>query len=329
MRALLKRFRYRLEWLLLMLAAALVPVLPRRVCFWIAQSIGTIAARLDLYGRRVARANLLAAFRLEMTAAQRSSVIRQSYQNFTCTMIDLLWSPRLTQANFRRWIDVEFDPKSAVLARERSCIFVTFHYSNFEWAAKSMGFCGVPLLILAQEFKNPLLDPIFANLRRHSGHAVASREGAILRLFKALKRRQHVAILTDLTLSTRQPSVFIECFGLKTSVTYAHAWLHTRTGAPIIPVIAEPLPAGRCRVVVGPPIEFSAEATEKEIVQATWDRFESVVRANPAPWLWMYKHWRYRFASDPVEYPYYANAGPNLETRLVRAGRIPASTAKK
>lgn len=305
-------------------AAAIVPRLSRRLCFWIAQLFGAIGARVDLPGRRVALANLEAAFGERITPAHRAKVTSESYQHFTRTMLDLLWSPRLTRENFHRWVDVQFDESAVVMARKRSCVFVTFHYGNFEWAAKAMGFCGVPLLILAQEFKNPLLEPIFARLRQHSGHEIASREGAIIRMFKALKRGRHVAILTDLTLPTSQPSVFIECFGLKTCVTFAHAWFHSRTGAPIIPVIAYPLPRGRCRVVVGPQIDFPEGATEKEVTQACWNRFESVVSRDPAPWLWMYKHWRYRFAGDGANYPFYANAGPNLETRLVRAGRIPA-----
>ena len=31
------------------------------------------------------------------------------------------------------------------------------------------------------------------------------------------------------------------------------------------------------------------------------------VRKTPAPWLWMYKHWRYRPAHSDRPYPFYAN----------------------
>ena len=45
---------------------------------------------------------------------------------------------------------------------------------------------------------------------------------------------------------------------------------------------------------------FPADASFQEMAQACWDQFEPFVRANPAPWLWMYKHWRYRpLAADP------------------------------
>ena len=79
----------------------------------------------------------------------------------------------------------------------------------------------------------------------------------------------------------------IDCFGLETSVTSAHAWLHERTGVPIVPAHTEPLPDGRYRLVFHPKIGPTAGMTPQQIAQACWDSFEPYVRKNPAPWLWM------------------------------------------
>ena len=99
----------------------------------------------------------------------------------------------------------------------------------------------------------------------------------------------------------------IDCFGLKTSVTSAHAWLHEQTGAPIVPAHCEPLPDGRYRLIFHPKIEGTAEMTHQQIAQACWNSFEPYAQKNPAPWLWMYKHWRYRPANPARPYPFYAN----------------------
>ena len=173
-------------------------------------------------------------------------------------MIDLLWSPRLTQENFQRWFEIEgLREAMAEIDPKQGCIFVTIHYGNFEWAAKAMGFCGVPLLILAQEFKNSLLDPIIASLRRHSGHEIAPREGAIIQDVQSAKARTTCRDPERSHLRPTEPSVAIECFGLKTCVTYAHAWLHKKTGAPMVPLHCEQLPEGRCRLVVQRKLEIS------------------------------------------------------------------------
>jgi hypothetical protein len=42
------------------------------------------------------------------------------------------------------------------------------------------------------------------------------------------------------------------------------------------------------------------------------------VLRNPAPWLWMYKHWRYRPANPDRPYPFYANFSRPFEELLQR-----------
>lgn len=323
MRAAWKKIRYRLEWIALKSAAKIVPVLSRKACYRLALFIGAMAATLDRAGRRVALSNLQVAFGDELSPGRRAEIVRESYQHFARTMIDLFWSPRLTRENYSRYIDVEnLDLWQEEMKPGHPIIFGCCHYSNFEWVAVAANFFGVESALVAQEFKNPLLNPIFVSLRESSGQRVIPREGAVLRLYKTLHRGGRVAILTDLTIPAQLPTVVIDCFGLKTSVTFAHAWAHRRAGATVINVHSEPLPDGRYRIVFHPRIEFPPEASFQEIAQACWDQFEPYVRANPAPWLWMYKHWRYRpLAADPALYPSYANVSPEFERRLEESAK--------
>jgi KDO2-lipid IV(A) lauroyltransferase len=232
-------------------------------------------------------------------------------------MLDLFWAPRLTNENFAQWIEViDLDKVLAEIGSGHGIIFTTFHYGNFDWAALVMGWRGLSGVTVAQEFKNPLLEPIFARLRKRSGNELAPRERGIVRMFKALKRGRHVAVATDLTMKPHDPGVAINCFGIKKYVTYAHAWLHQRTGAPIVQVYCQPLPDGKCRIQVLPKLQFPAGTSIVQITQACWDVLEPLVRQNPSPWVWMYKHWRYRLAGSPKPYPFYAEVGPKFEARL-------------
>ncbi|MEY2510556.1 MAG: Kdo2-lipid lauroyltransferase/acyltransferase [Verrucomicrobiota bacterium] len=323
MRAGWKKFRYRVEWLALKAVATVIPLLSRKSCCRLGQSIGALAARFDRRNHRVALSNLEAAFGDALSPARRVQLVRESYQQFARTVVDLFWSPSLTRQNYSRHIDVvNLEVVQEAMKTGKGIIFACFHYSNFEWVAIAANFFGVQSALVAQEFKNPLLDKIFVSLRESSGQRVIPRDGGVLRLFKTVQRGGHVAILTDLTIPAQLPTVVIDCFGLKTSVTFAHAWAHRRAGATIINVHAEPLPGGRYRIVFHPRIEFSPDASFQEMAQACWDQFEPFVRANPAPWLWMYKHWRYRpLAVDPVSYPFYANISQDFERRLDERAR--------
>jgi KDO2-lipid IV(A) lauroyltransferase len=271
----------------------------------------------DRHGRKVALANLKAAFGERMSIPQRRQVVRESYQNFARTMLDLLWSPRLTPENFSRYIDMQsFEEVARETEPDHSFIMACYHYSNFEWLSLACGYLDVKGTIIAQEFKNSLLDPIFKKIREQSGHEFIPRERGIVRLYKVLRRKGTTALLVDLTVPPNQGAVAIDCFGLKTSVTSAHAWLQERTGVPIMPAHCEPLPDGRYRVVAHPLITNTAGMSLPQIAQACWNSFEPYVQKNPAPWLWMYKHWRYRPSNADRPYPFYAHVYEDFDEIL-------------
>ncbi|HEV8417266.1 MAG TPA: hypothetical protein VGQ43_00825 [Candidatus Udaeobacter sp.] len=329
MRARWKRIRYRLEWLGLVLATKLVPLFSRRACYHIAQAVGALLSFVDRPRYQVALNNLEVAFGDQFSPRERRKIARESFQHFARTMVDLLWSPRLTQQNLSQYIDLEnFEETVRDTGPERSLMIACYHYSNFEWLSLACGFLDLKGTIISQEFKNSSLDPIFKRLREQSGHQLVPRERGIMRLYKVLRRKGRTAMLVDLTVPPGQSAVAINCFGLETSVTSAHAWLHERTGVPIVPAHTEPLPGGCYRLVFHPRIANTAGMTHQQIAQACWNSFEPYVRKNPAPWLWMYKYWRYRPANPDRPYPFYSNFYRPFEN-MVEANKINASDEAK
>jgi KDO2-lipid IV(A) lauroyltransferase len=271
----------------------------------------------DRHRYDVALNNLEVAFGNQLSIQDRRKIAHESFQHFTRTMLDLLWSARLTRENFSRYIEMEnFEEISRGTGPERSFILATYHYSNFEWLSIASGYSGKTGTIVAQEFKNSLLDPIFRKIRERCGHEFISRERGLVRLYKVLRRKGTTALLVDLTVPPNRGAVAIDCFGLKTSVTSAHAWLSEQTGAPIIPAHCEPLADGRYRVVFHPKINDTAGMTHQQIAQACWNSFEPYVLKNPAPWLWMYKHWRYRPTNADRPYPSYAHVMRRFDEML-------------
>src|SRR5213595_237048 len=317
MRSRWKRIRYRVEWLGLVLATKLIPLCSRRACYHIAQAAGALLSFVDRHHFQVALSNLEVAFGDRFSPEQRRKIARESFEHFARTMVDLLWSPRLTQENFSQYVELEnFEETARDTGPERSLMIACYHYSNFEWLSLACGFLDLKGTIISQEFKNSSLDPIFKSLREQSGHELVPRERGIMRLYKVLRRKGRTALLVDLTVPPTQGAVAIDCFGLKTSVTSAHAWLHERTGVPIVPAHTEPLSNGRYRLVFHPKIGHTAEMTHQEIAQACWNSFEPYVRKNPAPWLWMYKHWRYRPLHAQRKYPFYAHTWVRFDELL-------------
>ncbi len=309
-----KKFRHRLEWFGCDLLARAVPRLPRSACVAIANALGAIAFFFDARGREVALANLEAAFGNRYTEKERERIARASFRNFARTMIDLFWSPRLRMENHKKYLTLEgAEILQKLKAEGRGAIIMCVHQDNFEWASLACGFHGFPTMIVAENFKNPLLGPIFNRLREVSGHQIIAQENSMFRLLKQVKRGGFAGMLVDLNLKPTQAAVVIETFAMKTCVTMLHAVLAKRGGAALVPLDSRPFPDGTCRAILHPPIEISENASLQEIAQKCWDYFEPWVREDPESWMWAYKHWRYEPADATRPYPFYANVSSKFE----------------
>jgi len=316
-----KKIRYRLEWLGLCWLHFSIPLLPRRGAHWLGYGLGTLACLVDKRGRTTAIENLALVFGEEKGEAEIRHLARESYRSFARTVIDQFWSRRLTAENHERYCEVRAEnPGELEAVRETGAIWVTPHYGNFEWLALLMGFRGYRFTIVAQDFKNPHLTDIYRKNREVSGHEVIPQRGAIRRLLQALYSGGHAAFLTDLTIRPSKPATIIECFGRKTCVTAIHAELMKRTNLPVIPGICIPRPDGTYLLRGFGALHFGPEDTEQSIAQACWDVFEPVIRENPAPWLWMYKHWRYLPEGEEDAYPSYARRNEKFEEVRARVG---------
>jgi len=314
-----KKIRYRLEWLGLQWLYFAIPLLPRSIARALGRLLGFLAFHLDRRGHDTAIENLTLVFQGEKDAAEIRRLALNSYRSFAQTVIDQFWGSRLHADNYSQFVQVESeDPEAIDRARETGAIWVTPHYSNFEWIALIMGYRGYRFTIVAQEFRNTLLTETYKKNRERSGHAVIPQRGAIIRLLKDLKKGGHAAFLTDLTIWPSKAATVIECFGFKTSVTAIHVELMKRTGLPMIPGICIPKEDGTYLLRMFHPLQFGPDDTEQTIAQACWDKFEKYIREHPEPWLWMYRHWRFAPANGEGRFPSYAWRTPIFDELVAR-----------
>jgi len=314
---LLKKLRYFFETSLLESAAWLLPRFPRSLILAISRAVGTLAYLVDSRGRKTALDNLRCAFGERYTPAERARIARGSYQVFTRTFLDLFWSSRLTKDTWQKFFTIHLPkPEDEEKARETGAVWVTPHFGNFELVSMVWGFRGFKFTVVAQDFKNPMITRVFKRLREHSGHDVIPQENAMLKLIKALKRRGHAGLLTDLNIEPGRAAAAIKCFGLWTCVPTLHVELAKRLGLSIMTGVCRPLDDGRYEVNIFEAIQPRPDEDTHELTQRVWDHFEKTIREHPECWLWMYKHWRYRpvgeMGSPHPDYPFYSYLSPKL-----------------
>lgn len=308
----------------------LVPLLSWRAVRGLAWFLGGLVYLFDRRGRSYALANLQMVFGAEKTPSEIRRVAINSYRHFARTMLELFWARNFTSGNYTHRMGMEgWQEARDLVKRNSGGIFVCLHYGNFEWLSIAGAYEFLPGCIVTQRFRNPLLGPIFDELRGMSGNRIIKQERSMLVTLKHLKAGGNIGILIDLQLDPRLPSIPIRSFGRWCSMTKLHVILQKRTGFPIIPIESVPLPDGRYRTVAHPPLYFSAEATEQEIAQKCWDVFEEQVRRQPEAWLWAYKHWRHLPPEENASiYPFYAGRSTEFDELFASEVAVSSSTEK-
>jgi KDO2-lipid IV(A) lauroyltransferase len=324
--------RQRLEFWGLSLVVWVVGCLPYGFLQRMAAVLGSLVFAFDKRGREVALANLDSAFGDSRSRKEKRRIAVGSYQTFARTMLELFWSPNLSEPVARgiaRFEGRELD--SCHTDPRRPVVYFCLHYSNFEWLSQFGAYTLSHFAVITQRFKNPLIGRIFDRLRASTGHSVVPQERAMIRMLKHLKSGGKFAMTCDLNLDPRETSVIIDTFsGLKICVTQMQSALALRTNAKIVPCECRPEPDGTYRMVYHKPLEFSAEASVAEITQLCWNVLEPSIHEHPECWLWAYKHWRFLPSDDQSgRYPFYANVAKRFDRMQAKQQKAASSTVRQ
>lgn len=288
------RFRHRLEYRAVVGVVALVRLLPMRAVLGAGALLGRAFHLVDRPHRRLAVANLQAAFPLRSPKECRA-IAREMFAHFGRLLMVLLKFSTMTPAEMMA--RVEFEGEERVRhahAAGRGVLLFTGHFGFWEINALVHALALHPIAVMARPLDNPLLHALLESVRRRTGNSVIYRRGALRKVLRALGQNQAVAILIDQHIQTAD-AVFVDFFNRPAATTSALAALALRTGAPVVPVFALPLPGGRFRMVyehpVMPPSADDPDAI-REFTQRCTDVLEMYVRRYPTLWLWMHRRWR-------------------------------------
>ena len=256
--------------------------------------LGRAFHAFDAGHRRLAVENLRHAFPLRSEEECRE-IARRMFEHFGRLLMVLLKFRTLTPRQMMALVEFDGDDRvRAAHARGRGVLLFTGHFGYWEINALVHALALQPIAVLARPLDNPLLHELLEQVRRSTGNTVIYRRGAIRRVLRALSGNQAVAVLIDQHMQSAD-AVYVDFFNRPAATTSALAALAMKTGAPVVPVFALPLPGGRFRMVYEHPVELPESTGEqgvRELTQRCTDVLEMYVRRYPDLWLWMHRRWR-------------------------------------
>ena len=288
--------RFRLELALTQVVSGCVRLLPMPVVRACGGALGRVVYFIDGFHRRIALTNLANAFPTR-SVSERRAIARAMFAHFGRMLLELIKFPTLSDAQMLACTEIDGEDRVLQAYQHgRGVLYFTGHFGYWEMQAIVHALRLPPVSVLARPLDNPLLHDMLERIRTRTGNGVIYRQGAIRRVMRELAANRGVALLIDQHLNSAD-AVYIDFFDRPAATTSALAALALRTGAPVIPVFALPLPGGRYRFVyerpVPPPREDSPDAI-REFTQRCTDVLEMYVRRDPALWLWMHRRWRDR-----------------------------------
>ncbi len=277
-----------------MTARASMRPLPMSAVLGAGTTLGRAFHTFDRKHRRLALQNLDAAFP-SRPAAERAAIARDMFEHFGRLLTVLLKFSTMQPAEMLAHVEFEGEERvRAAHALGKGVLLFTGHFGYWEINALVHALVLDPMAVLARPLDNTMLHDLLEQVRGRTGNSVIYRRGAVRRVLRALAANQAVAVLIDQHIQTAD-AVYVDFFNRRAATTSALAALAMRTGAPVIPVFALPLPGGRFRMVyehaVDPPNPAHPEAL-RDFTQRCTDVLEMYVRRYPGLWLWMHRRWR-------------------------------------
>jgi KDO2-lipid IV(A) lauroyltransferase len=294
------KIRYGLENIVLEIFTLAIRYLSAQQVFRMGNAIGELVYKLSTRRRRIGLINLDIAFGDRKTSSEKKSILQNSYRQIGVSTLQSIWLRHNTRERVQELLEEEpkgLDELWRCLEKNKGVFFLTAHFSNWEWMGLHHGYQGIGKLnSIVRRLDNPHIDQKVKEFRTVSGNGIFYRDEPALKIVRALKNKECVAVMMD--QNTALGGVFVEFFGKKAATARALAQLSRKLETPILPLFSYATGKGTYRIEYGPELVLEKGQNKTEDI-ATWTRsceryIESAIERQPESWLWEHRRWKTR-----------------------------------
>ena len=226
------------------------------------------------------------------TDAERRTVVRGAWKNFTHALVETLTAFYMTKDELCSRIEIKGEERlREALARKKGVIAVSAHFGNFAIIGPRLVAQGYEFSVVIKMPREPRLAALQEELCVRCGvrtiPARPSRE-SVAQVIKALRRNEIVLIIPDEFKTT---GVEVSFLGRRVPVPKGPITIAQRTGATVLPVFMVRDAHDRLTLHVEPEVQFVQTDDREADLRANAHLFvqeiEKMVRRHPEQWSWM------------------------------------------
>ncbi|MFY9704275.1 MAG: lysophospholipid acyltransferase family protein [Desulfobacterales bacterium] len=259
--------------------------------------LGELWFAVDKRHRRMALDNLTRAFGSEKSGREIRQIAKQVFRNIVYVVCEVGWSLHLHPKDLGAFFSLKgFANLRAAVRKGKGALILTGHLGNWELMPVAAAMAGYSANVLYRPIDYAPLDRFFVEARARFGLKMIPKDASLLRVFRALKRGETVAMLLDQNVGLHK-GVMVDFFGQRACTSYGLAYIALKTGAPVLPFFV--VRDGRSFTAeIGPEISLIKTGDDRKDLEENTRQYnealETIIRRYPDQWFWIHNRWKTR-----------------------------------
>jgi KDO2-lipid IV(A) lauroyltransferase len=276
-------------------------VMPSSFRFNFFSFLGKIAYYASPKYRKIAHQNIDFVFNKTKTEDEKIYITKYAFKNLMLNFLHLMELRNMSKDEFAKKITmVNTEQIQKIHDDNRSIIYITTHYSSWEFAGASIGAFIEPLIPVYKEMKNKSYQKWVLEARDSFGNISMEKTNIVRPLIKNLKSGMASGLLIDTNINHKE-GIIIDFMGKTLRQTSTPAYLARKLNAAIIPVEVRTDDDKHFTITLQDELKIpKTDNIEDDIrvstqLQADW--LAGMIRKEPKFWFWIHR----RFKNDHPE----------------------------
>ncbi len=290
-----KRILIYLEYAVFMAVAGILRFLPLPIAVKVGKLIARVFCIASKRSSKFIEYQMKACFGDKYSDLEYHELVDKFYTHFGCLLAEAVRLKTVSN-DMIDWNGLDDVVAELTETYGKGVFFATGHIGNWELTGALGAKNGILAGAIARPLDNPLINAKLNEFRTFSGQKIWEKDGAMLKLIRAIKNKKSVGVLVD--QDAGEQGIRVSFLGRPASTTISVAEMAIRLGVPIFPsaVVRDGNNPMKFKGVFGEPIiPLTNKKLEGEVFRLTErmnEELSKIISDYPEQWLWIHKRWK-------------------------------------
>jgi len=281
--------------LLFFFFVSLTGIIPFRLLYVFSDGVAWLLRKVIKYRLGVIRDNLYSS-NLSLSREEKEGLIPQIYRNLSDLLIESLKSFTMSRSSIvKRHRVLNPEILQPFYANKKSVILVTGHIGNWEWGSLSAGLqTSSQVLAFYKPLKNKYINNFLKRSRARFGSILAPIKQTSL-TFEKFKNTPSIYLMAaDQSPVKLDYAHWLNFLGRETAFLHGPEKHARNNNLPVVFVDIRRKKRGYYEITLSTLTENPQQTKEGQITRKYAGMLESVIKEEPASWLWSHKRWKHQ-----------------------------------